>query len=141
MKHFIKYNLIGVVNTGLSFAVISVLSLFAVNIYFANALGFLVGATNSYLMNKYWNFKSKNKVGKEFTQFCIVFGISYLFNLAILWASLKVLNFPKAELSEFWTQYIKQLDWNELTATLLANIGYTLLSFFLNKKWVFTPND
>ena len=63
VKHFIKYNLIGVMNTLITLASVWVMhQLLDWNLELSNFLGFIFGAINSYLMNRLWNFKSKNRL-------------------------------------------------------------------------------
>ena len=83
--HFLKYNLIGILNTLISLLVVWVLyQLFSFNLVLSNFLGFVAGAINSYLCNRIWNFKSQNKKRSEIIRFIIVFLIAYLVNLLVL---------------------------------------------------------
>ena len=74
MWNFIKYNLIGVVNTLITLMVVWVLyELLHWNLELSNFLGFVAGGVNSYIMNRRLNFKSHNKKRSEVMRFVIVF--------------------------------------------------------------------
>ncbi|MDY5028219.1 GtrA family protein, partial [Hallerella succinigenes] len=85
MWNFIKYNLIGVVNTLITLMVVWVLyELLHWNLELSNFLGFVAGGVNSYIMNRRLNFKSHNKKRSEVMRFVIVFLCAYLVNLCVL---------------------------------------------------------
>ncbi len=93
MKHFIKYNLIGVMNTLITLASVWIMhQMLDWNLELSNFLGFIFGAINSYLMNRIWNFKSHNKKRTEVIRFIIVFLAAYALNFVTLEASVYVLN-------------------------------------------------
>ena len=56
---FIRFGLVGVLNTGLDLGVFLLLY-WAVGLdpLYANSIGFLVAVTNSYLLNHYWTFRT-----------------------------------------------------------------------------------
>ena len=85
MIHFFKYNIIGVLNTLITLAVVWVLhQLLDWNVELSNFLGFVAGGCNSYLCNRIWNFKSHNKKRSEIIRFVVVFLVSYGVNLLAL---------------------------------------------------------
>ena len=135
MKHFIKYNLIGVMNTLITLASVWVMhQLLDWNLELSNFLGFIFGAINSYLMNRIWNFKSKNRKRTEVIRFAIVFAAAYLLNLATLEICVYALDTPLCKpFSDFISQYMK----TGYFANIIANIVYVIASFTLYKKWVF----
>ena len=74
MKHFIKYNAIGVMNTAITFFTVWLLhEVLDWNVVLSNFLGFVAGGLNSYIMNRIWNFKSTNKKRAEVIRFIVVF--------------------------------------------------------------------
>lgn len=137
--HFLKYNLIGILNTLISLLVVWVLyQLFSFNLVLSNFLGFVAGAINSYLCNRIWNFKSQNKKRSEIIRFIIVFLIAYLVNLLILKLCDNLLSdyfmktLPTAILTWIKPGYI---------ANLFANIAYVLVSYSLFRFFVFSPKN
>ena len=126
MKHFIKYNLIGVMNTLITLA----------SVWVMHQLldWFIFGAINSYLMNRLWNFKSKNRKRTEVIRFVIVFVAAYLLNLATLEATVYALDTTWCKsFTDFISQYMKP----SFFANIVANGVYVIASFTLYKKWVF----
>ncbi|MBO5423127.1 MAG: GtrA family protein [Fibrobacteraceae bacterium] len=137
MIHFLKYNLIGVVNTLISLLVVWVLyQCFHLNLVLANFLGFVAGAINSYCWNRLWNFKSENKKRTETLRFISVFLFAYLLNLLVLkgcdiYLSDNLANLIPLRISGWISPgYI---------ANILANIVYVLVSYSLFRFWVFAP--
>jgi putative flippase GtrA len=136
VKHFIKYNLIGVMNTLITLVSVWVMhQLLDWNLELSNFLGFIFGAINSYLMNRIWNFKSHNRKRTEIIRFVIVVIAAYLLNLATLEATVYILDNATwcSAFSEFISQYMK----TGYFANLVANAVYVVASFTLYKKWVF----
>lgn len=136
MLHFIKYNIIGVLNTLITLVVVWILhQILDWNLELSNFLGFVAGGCNSYICNRIWNFKSTNKKRTEVIRFLVVFLVSYGVNLAVLEGSAYVLTNAAwcANFSAWLTQYMKPT----YLANVIANVVYVLVSFMLYKKWVF----
>jgi len=69
----ILYGIIGSLASGLDFVVFTILSKY-IGIYYilANCISVLVGITTSFILNRSFNFKVKDKVGKRFIIFLFV---------------------------------------------------------------------
>lgn len=137
MLHFIKYNLIGIMNTLISLVVVWILYQWLEwNLVLSNFLGFVAGGVNSYCCNRVWNFKSENKKGAEIGRFIIVFVVAYTLNLLVL----KGCDFY---LSDYFGQTLPEvvLKWLKpgYIANILANIVYVIVSYGLFRFWVFAP--
>lgn len=137
--HFLKYNLIGILNTLISLLVVWILyQIFSLNLVLSNFLGFIAGAINSYLCNRIWNFKSQNKKRTEVIRFVIVFLIAYLVNLLVL-------KLCDNLLSDYFMKTLPTsiLIWIKpgYIANLFANIAYVSVSYFLFRFWVFSPKN
>lgn len=136
MLHFIKYNIIGIMNTLITLAVVWILHQWLDwNLELSNFLGFVAGGVNSYVCNRIWNFKSTNKKRTEVVRFLIVFLVSYGVNLAVLEGSAHVLTNTQwcAGFSAWISNFMKPTYF----ANIIANVVYVLVSFTLYKKWVF----
>ncbi|MHB8652035.1 MAG: GtrA family protein [Minisyncoccota bacterium] len=90
MFYFAKFFMVGVLNTAIDFAVLNVLIfLFGMGahgeLYGAfKAVSFMVSATNSYFLNKYWVFEKTDASGaKEPLLFLAVSGVGLLLNVAL----------------------------------------------------------
>lgn len=140
MLHFIKYNLIGIMNTLITLAVVWVLhQILNWNLELSNFLGFVAGGSNSYLMNRLWNFKSSNEKRSEISRFLIVFFCAYGLNFLVLEGCDYALKNISAV--ESFTKIIEPFMKPSYFANILANIVYVLASFTLYKKWVFKKDE
>lgn len=138
MLHFVKYNLIGIINTLITLTVVWVLhQLLDWNLELSNFIGFIAGGCNSYICNRIWNFKSKNNSKSEVTRFAVVFLCSYSINLLTLEGCVFLLNNVNAlqPFTAWLTQFIKVGTF----ANVIANGVYVIVSFGLYKYWVFSP--
>ena len=136
MIHFLKYNIIGVLNTLITLAVVWVLhQMLDWNVELSNFLGFVAGGCNSYLCNRIWNFKSHNKKRSEVVRFVVVFLVSYAVNLLVLETTAYML--VNGAWCAGFTTWISQFMKPTYFANIVANVVYVLVSFTLYKKWVF----
>ncbi|HXK77592.1 MAG TPA: GtrA family protein [Oscillospiraceae bacterium] len=119
-KQFIRFCLIGVLNTAVDYAVFSAVSLFSENIYLAQTCGYAAGVLNSYTLNRKWTFDTQGKFfSPEFVKFIVVNLVSYAASLGALWL-----------LADVW-------GLNKYFAKILL-VGVTLvINFVLNRIWVF----
>ncbi|KWU60197.1 MULTISPECIES: GtrA family protein [Priestia] len=70
---FIKFALVGVVNTLIDFVVYALLTTIGVNYILAQWISYSAGILNSYVMNRKWTFERKEKSSKrEVISFVIV---------------------------------------------------------------------
>ena len=115
-KQALKFGAVGILNTVLTLFIIWLLySVFNANYYVANAIGYIAGFTNSFILNKIWTFESKGNVFLESLLFIFVFLISYGVQVVVLWICMSKLN-----LSVVVSQGI-------------AMCGYTAVNFLGNK--------
>lgn len=130
---FVKYCLVGVLNTLLTLGVILVCKSFlGVNPYVSNAAGYLVGVTNSFLWNKKWVFKSEAGMGREAVKFLCGFAVCYALQFFVVW----ILN--QSSFGDI------EIDLNFFTlsgygiATLIGNFTYTVANFIYNRLFTFS---
>ncbi len=115
-KQAVKFGLVGVLNTALTLFIIWLLySVFKTNYYTANAIGYLAGFTNSFVLNKIWTFESKGNVFTESLLFIFVFFLSYGVQVFVLWFCMSKLNF------------------SVVVSQGIAMCGYTGVNFLGNK--------
>lgn len=127
IKQFIRFALVGCLNTGLDFMIYAALTrlfLFWEEHYLiANFIAFSTATVNSYLLNKYWTFKDKSK--KHSQQYAKFFTVSFIGLL----------------LTEIILYMLVEAGMHDLLAKLLA-IGVILFwNFFANKMWTFKKTD
>lgn len=117
---FVKYLMVGAVNTIAGFAVIvfclEILDLPSVA---ANAVGFSAGLIISFLLNRSFSFRSNVPIATGLPAFAAVAAVGYLFNLAALLAGQTILH-----LGTYPSQ-------------ILGVTTYVLVVFFASKKLVF----
>lgn len=100
-KQFIKFALIGVLNTGVDLVILNAETIitgikdgsgYAVQ----KGLSFLVAVTVSYFLNKHWAFqdKSKEEEGKKFSQFLFISIIGMLINVSVATITVTYLKDP-----------------------------------------------
>ena len=70
MLQFVKYCIVGVLNTLVTLGVIYICKSFlGWNLYLSNVLGYVAGVVNSFLCNKSWVFKSDGSYMREAVRF------------------------------------------------------------------------
>lgn len=127
LAQFIKFSLVGVLNTAIHYGVFYGLYRYA-GLYhlFASAAGFCFAVANSYLLNKFWTFKRRGApVREEFLKFFLVSVLSLGVNLAgmAILVELLAVHPPLAQLltisitlvinflsNKFWTFRVRQVS-------------------------------
>ncbi|KEK17220.1 sugar translocase [Bacillus manliponensis] len=123
MKKFLKFSLIGVLNTFITIISYIFLVKIGMNYLIANCFAYLIGVANSYYWNKNWVFESKNKDLTLFFKFLTVNVIVLTFNTINLFILV-----DKFFINKFLSQ--------------IFSIGVGLvMNFFLNKLWVFNKQS
>ncbi len=122
-RQFIKFSLVGILNTLIDFliyfALTRVFPWFLENYLLANAIAFIVAATNSFYLNKRWTFNNKAKATFQYIKFLAV----SVFTLALVEISLYFL--------------VTQLGIFDIYAKIIVLILSVISNFFLNKFLVF----
>ncbi len=117
---FVKFGLVGVSNTALTFIVYTLLlKVFGVWYLAASAIGFMVGATNGFLLNRRWTFR--DHVGDALTpvRWTIVQGAGLAVNEALLYV------------------FVHHAHLDELLGQACATVFVTVGTFIVNRAWTF----
>jgi len=129
-----KFTLTGSLNTFIDLAVLNLLMQvlqITSGWYFSffKIISFSCAAVNSYFWNKFWTFKKKEtKVGtKEFSQFYIITGISFLMNVGLASLIVNVIG-PQFGLSETLWANVGALG-GVLGAFIWNFLGYKFIVF------------
>jgi putative flippase GtrA len=120
LVQFIKFGIVGVSNTLLTFLVYTLLlKAFGVWYLAASAIGFGVGATNGFLLNRRWTFREH--VGDTLTpvRWAIVQGCGLAINEGLLYL------------------FVHDARLDKLIAQACATVVVTLSTFFANRAWTF----
>lgn len=119
LRQLVSFALVGVVNTALSLSVIWLAGALGAGPYLANAAGYAVGLTNSFVMNRAVTFRQTAQSPGAPLRFMLAFCVAYLVNLALLTVGLYI---------DPTREFLWQLP---------AMVGYTLAFFVLSKWFVF----
>ncbi len=117
---FVKFGIVGVSNTLLTFAVYTVLlKVFGVWYLAASAIGFIVGATNGFLLNRRWTFRGH--VGDALTpvRWAVVQGCGLGINEGLLFL------------------FVHDAGLDKLLAQVFATAVVTVTTFLANRAWTF----
>lgn len=121
---FVKFGIVGVSNTLLTFIVYTLLlKVFGVWYLAASAIGFIVGATNGFLLNRKWTFREH--VGDALTpvRWAIVQSCGLGLNLGLLY------------------MFVHGLGVDKLLGQIPTTAIVTVLTFAANRAWTFrTPH-
>jgi putative flippase GtrA len=120
LVQFVKFGIVGVSNTLLTFIVYTLLlKVFGVWYLAASAIGFIVGATNGFLLNRRWTFAGH--VGDAYTplRWAVVQSGGLGINLILLYL------------------LVHDAHLDKLLAQALATIVVTITTFLINRAWTF----
>lgn len=117
---FVRFVIVGCANTAVGFGAILAMKYgIGVSDLLANLLGYAVGISVSFLLNRSFTFGDRGAVGPAIIRFAISAGIAYLINVAVLLFFLSVLEAPSP------------------VSQLAGVIAYTIAFFFLAKLFAF----
>ena len=119
-RSVILYGLIGSFSSGLDFTIYTVLvRLVDLHYVIANCFSVLCGITTSFILNRNYNFKVKNKTKRRFTIFLTVGLCGMILSNIILWFC------------------IEELHFKIIFSNLLSIVLVVLFQFLVNKYFTF----
>jgi putative flippase GtrA len=124
LVQFVKFGIVGISNTLLTFAVYTLLlKVFGVWYIAASAIGFGVGAVNGFLLNRRWTFRGH--VGDALTplRWTIVQGCGLGINLGLLYV------------------FVHDAGIDKLLAQAFATAVVTITTFTANRAWTFRTHS
>jgi putative flippase GtrA len=120
LVQFVKFGIVGISNTLITFVVYTVLlEVFDVWYIAASAIGFVVGATNGFLLNRRWTFA--DHVGDSLTP--LRWGVVQTAGLGLNLGLLYLL--------------VHDAGVDELVGQALATVAVTVSTFLVNRAWTF----
>lgn len=123
-KQEFRFLFVGGLNTLFGYGLYAILLFLNINYLVANTISTVLGVGHSYLWNRFFTFKSKEKAGKELLKFISVYIISYILGTITLFTFKSVLNI---------SPYIAGLL-NLVITTLISWFGHKNFSFNNEKK-------
>jgi len=124
MKQLLRFLTVGVFNTVFGYCIIfACMYLAGMPAELSNVVGYAVGLTTSYLLNRNYTFRSTQGRRGEIIRFLIVFAIAYVANFVALLLLIRVLAV------------------HEGLSQVLAGAVYVLASYAMNKSYVFRSAD
>ncbi len=120
LVQFVKFGIVGISNTLLTFAVYTVLlKVFGVWYLAASAIGFVVGAVNGFLLNRRWTFRGH--VGDALTpvRWGIVQGCGLALNEGLLFL------------------FVDDAGLEKLISQAFATVIVMIVTFLVNRAWTF----
>ena len=121
-KQFIKFILVGIINTIVGYGTYGILIYFNVNYLIANTISTIIGVINSYILNTKITFNESKKDFKTPFKFVSIYLISYLIGMLNL------------------VIFVKHLLINSYIAGLLNICLTTIISYFGHKYFSFNSN-
>lgn len=146
LKKFVKFGLIGVLNTLVDFAVFYVMDRWVIGEgptlmllgtavvagpYISNAIAYVVANIHSFVWNKLWTFEKRDRVTKGEALRYLVTSAGYLIISSVsLAVCIRILSLPTLAplVPEGWTNLLAKLP------TACVTIFY---NYLMNKFWVF----
>ena len=124
VRHFIKYGIVGAWNTVLTLVVYTLLVKLGVEYLAALLIGYLIGAINSYLLNRHWTFRAGHVAHSTAgTRFAIVQGCAIAANEGLLYV------------------FVHHLHIDKIVAQVILTVPVLLVTFFINRAWSFAHGD
>ncbi len=115
----IRFLFVGVLNTIVGYGIYAILVFFDMHYLIANTISTILGVAHSYLWNRFFTFKSKEKAGKEIIKFTSVYLLSYVIGTITLAGFKNILHI---------SPYLAGL-FNLVITTLISYFGHKNFSF------------
>jgi putative flippase GtrA len=113
----LKYLLVGIINTIVGYGIIFFLMFLGVSPEISNIVGYAVGISVSYVLNKIYTFQSKAHPKKEFPKFVLSLLASYTLNFLTLVLCIHILKI---------NPYISQI----ISGAVYTVSGFVFLKYF-----------
>ncbi len=122
--HLILYGIIGSFSSGLDFAIYTVLvQVLGVHYILANCISVVAGISTSFILNRNYNFKVKDKTGRRFGIFLCVGITGLILSNLILYTC------------------INTFAMNKIVSKLLSIVLVVFFQFLVNKYFTFKSNE
>ncbi|MFJ5713612.1 GtrA family protein [Neobacillus sp. NPDC093127] len=123
MKKFLKFGVVGIVNTLITIGSFIVLVYFGMNYIAANITAYGLGMINSFFWNKNWVFQAKSRKLSLVFKFVVVNFLTLGFATICLYV------------------FVKHMDIHSSAAQIVSTCLGLAINFLLNKKWTFSEKE
>ena len=138
VTQFLKFGVVGVMNTVVDFLVFQALNLIVGWTYFAQVIGYGCGILNSYLWNSNWTFReSKTNSAREKLMFFVVNLASLAVSLGVMWLCREVLGINDAWTAKWIPVWLSGFVKGDTVCKLIATPCAILVNFIGNRILVF----
>ena len=135
---FIKFAIVGVLNTLVDFAVFETLNLLLGWVYAAQVLGYSCGVINSYLWNSGWTFREqRQRTFREISLFVVVNIVSLGVSLGVIWLCRDVFGITNAWVSSWMPASLSGFIKGDTIDKLIATCFAIIVNFIGNRLFVF----
>ncbi len=122
MNQFFRFIVVGLSNSLLGYSIIfACMYLVGLSPEVSNIIGYGLALIISYILSRNYTFRSKQRHSGEIVRFLLVFSFAYASNFAVLLILLHEMDIQKG------------------VSQILASIVYVVVSYLMNKYYVFRP--
>lgn len=139
---FVKFNIVGVLNTLVDFLVFQALNLLLGWTYLAQVAGYCCGIVNSYAWNSNWTFRdARTRSAREITLFLIVNLASLGVSLGVMWLCRTVLVIDDAWVASWIPAFLSSFIKGDTVCKLIAMPVAIVVNYAGNRLFVFKENE
>ncbi|MDD6046342.1 MAG: GtrA family protein [bacterium] len=135
---FLKFALVGVLNTVVDFLVFQLFNLTLGWMYLAQVIGYCAGILNSYFWNSRWTFRKEHRrSAREVVTFLVVNLVSLGVSLGVLWLCRNPFGITDAWVAGWVPAWLGGFVKGDTVAKLIATPCAVLVNFIGSKLFVF----
>ena len=136
---FLKFNLVGVLNTIVDFVVFQILNLLlGWPKYLSQIISYSCGVANSYLFNSRWTFReTRSKSVREAVLFVAVNLVSLGVSLGVMWLCGNVFGVTNEWAAGWMPAFLTKFVTGDTIAKLIATVFSVVVNYIGNRLFVF----
>jgi putative flippase GtrA len=119
----LKFGMIGILNTGVDFAVFTVLTLWDVPLLIAQCISYACGVLNSFIMNRTWTFQRRGQFAGQLIKFSSLSLLTLLITYGLL------------------VGFNRYFGWPILISKFSASGMSLIVNFVGSRLWVFKESN
>lgn len=85
LNQFIKFGIVGVINTVSSWIIYYTLLYFHVHYILSTTIAYILSSIIGFILNKIWVFKNKNKISSSLLKYVVTYGSSFFLNIGLMY--------------------------------------------------------